>query len=190
MASHLGSLDSFDSDTLQNTGRFRGTSSVVAVNVTSATKETATVRPLRRAKSLPSMTNHEAEVLYNRMHGIKSILKCGLHVNAPGTLSCCSAIATTRSAKESMNRATKNNNSNKYKQQQRSSSKKIKNGTIIECKNDDNVNIESDIILTDDDLDDDTTNLNSTIEFHNVEIREYARTVGDNPSCSSGAPIT
>jgi hypothetical protein len=28
------------------------------------------------------------------------------------------------------------------------------------------------------------------IDFKAVEIREYARTVGDNPSCSSGPPIS
>jgi len=28
------------------------------------------------------------------------------------------------------------------------------------------------------------------INFKNIEIREYARTVGDNPSCSSGPPIS
>jgi len=28
------------------------------------------------------------------------------------------------------------------------------------------------------------------IQFKAVEIREYARTVGDNPSCSSGPPIS
>jgi hypothetical protein len=28
------------------------------------------------------------------------------------------------------------------------------------------------------------------ITFHRIEIREYERTVGDNPSCSSGPPIT
>ncbi len=27
------------------------------------------------------------------------------------------------------------------------------------------------------------------IQFKNVGIREYARTVGDNPSCSSGPPV-
>jgi hypothetical protein len=27
------------------------------------------------------------------------------------------------------------------------------------------------------------------IKFKNVGIREYARTVGDNPSCSSGPPV-
>ena len=28
------------------------------------------------------------------------------------------------------------------------------------------------------------------IEFKDIEIREYGRTVGDNPSCSAGPPIT
>ena len=28
------------------------------------------------------------------------------------------------------------------------------------------------------------------IKFKNIEIREYARTIGDNPSCSSGPPIS
>ena len=28
------------------------------------------------------------------------------------------------------------------------------------------------------------------IEFKDIQIREYARTVGDNPSCSSGPPIS
>jgi hypothetical protein len=28
------------------------------------------------------------------------------------------------------------------------------------------------------------------IKFHVIEIREYERTVGDNPSCSSGPPIS
>lgn len=28
------------------------------------------------------------------------------------------------------------------------------------------------------------------IQFRNIEIREYARTIGDNPSCSSGPPIS
>jgi hypothetical protein len=28
-----------------------------------------------------------------------------------------------------------------------------------------------------------------SIQFKNVVIREYARTVGDNPSCSSGPPV-
>lgn len=27
------------------------------------------------------------------------------------------------------------------------------------------------------------------IEFKDIQIREYARTVGDNPSCSSGPPV-
>ena len=27
------------------------------------------------------------------------------------------------------------------------------------------------------------------LQFGNVQIREYARTVGDNPSCSSGPPV-
>lgn len=27
------------------------------------------------------------------------------------------------------------------------------------------------------------------INFHMIEIREYERTIGDNPSCSSGPPI-
>jgi len=31
---------------------------------------------------------------------------------------------------------------------------------------------------------------NKTIKFHNIEIREYARTLGDNPSCSSGPPVS
>ena len=30
----------------------------------------------------------------------------------------------------------------------------------------------------------------SGIKFHIIEIREYERTVGDNPSCSSGPPIS
>lgn len=29
----------------------------------------------------------------------------------------------------------------------------------------------------------------SKIRFKDIQIREYARTVGDNPSCSSGPPI-
>ncbi len=29
----------------------------------------------------------------------------------------------------------------------------------------------------------------STVRFSEVHIREYAVTIGDNPSCSSGAPI-
>lgn len=28
-----------------------------------------------------------------------------------------------------------------------------------------------------------------TIGFKNIQIREYARTIGDNPSCSAGPPI-
>ena len=28
------------------------------------------------------------------------------------------------------------------------------------------------------------------IEFKDIEIREYSRTVGDNPSCSAGPPIS
>jgi len=28
------------------------------------------------------------------------------------------------------------------------------------------------------------------IEFKEIQIREYARTVGDNPSCSSGPPMS
>jgi len=28
------------------------------------------------------------------------------------------------------------------------------------------------------------------IRFHKIVIREYARTVGDNPSCSSGPPVS
>jgi hypothetical protein len=28
------------------------------------------------------------------------------------------------------------------------------------------------------------------IRFHQIVIREYARTVGDNPSCSSGPPVS
>lgn len=28
------------------------------------------------------------------------------------------------------------------------------------------------------------------IKFKNIEIREYERTIGDNPSCSSGPPIS
>jgi len=32
-------------------------------------------------------------------------------------------------------------------------------------------------------------NKDNSIQFEAIEIREYARTVGDNPSCSSGPPI-
>lgn len=32
--------------------------------------------------------------------------------------------------------------------------------------------------------------VDSSIHFNVLEIREYARTVGDNPSCSSGPPIS
>lgn len=32
-------------------------------------------------------------------------------------------------------------------------------------------------------------NQNNKIRFKDIQIREYARTVGDNPSCSSGPPI-
>lgn len=28
------------------------------------------------------------------------------------------------------------------------------------------------------------------IQFENIVIREYARTIGDNPSCSSGPPVS
>jgi hypothetical protein len=27
------------------------------------------------------------------------------------------------------------------------------------------------------------------VRFDNIHIREYARIIGDNPSCSSGAPV-
>jgi len=33
-------------------------------------------------------------------------------------------------------------------------------------------------------------NMSRNLQFDAIEIREYARTVGDNPSCSSGAPIS
>jgi len=33
-------------------------------------------------------------------------------------------------------------------------------------------------------------NTSRNLQFDAIEIREYARTVGDNPSCSSGAPIS
>lgn len=36
----------------------------------------------------------------------------------------------------------------------------------------------------------DSENGKSGIKFHIIEIREYERTVGDNPSCSSGPPIS
>lgn len=29
----------------------------------------------------------------------------------------------------------------------------------------------------------------SGIQFHEIRIREYARAIGDNPSCSSGPPV-
>jgi hypothetical protein len=35
-----------------------------------------------------------------------------------------------------------------------------------------------------------TTAERKSIRFDTIEIREYARTVGDNPSCSSGPPLT
>ena len=28
------------------------------------------------------------------------------------------------------------------------------------------------------------------VDFNSVHVREYVRTLGDNPSCSSGAPVT
>lgn len=28
-----------------------------------------------------------------------------------------------------------------------------------------------------------------SVRFHDIQIRDYERTVGDNPSCSSGPPI-
>jgi hypothetical protein len=28
-----------------------------------------------------------------------------------------------------------------------------------------------------------------SVRFENVNIREYSRIIGDNPSCSSGAPV-
>ena len=30
---------------------------------------------------------------------------------------------------------------------------------------------------------------NNSLQFSNINIREYLRTVGDNPSCSSGPPV-
>jgi hypothetical protein len=127
---------------------------------------------LRRAHSLPSMGDHEAEVLYNRMRGIKSILKYSVFVHDNSSM--CSTIATSRSAKESMGKSNTRRANN------------MRKGTIIEGDNDDDPNY----IDSDDDLDNDGVFANRSIEFHHVEIREYARTVGDNPSCSSGAPIT
>jgi hypothetical protein len=31
---------------------------------------------------------------------------------------------------------------------------------------------------------------NRGIQFNKIVIREYARTIGDNPSCSSGPPVS
>ena len=33
-------------------------------------------------------------------------------------------------------------------------------------------------------------NSNASLQFSEIEIREYSRTVGDNPSCSSGPPLS
>ena len=35
-----------------------------------------------------------------------------------------------------------------------------------------------------------TTNTTKRVSFHSVHVREYERALGDNPSCSSGAPVT
>mmetsp|Transcript_15206 Transcript_15206/g.22251 ORF Transcript_15206/g.22251 Transcript_15206/m.22251 type:complete len:159 (-) Transcript_15206:231-707(-) len=34
------------------------------------------------------------------------------------------------------------------------------------------------------------TSVSSSVSFENITIREYSVTIGDNPSCSSGAPIS
>jgi hypothetical protein len=34
-----------------------------------------------------------------------------------------------------------------------------------------------------------TNSTSSSVSFENITIREYAVCIGDNPSCSSGAPI-
>jgi len=36
----------------------------------------------------------------------------------------------------------------------------------------------------------DSSERRRTIQFGDLLVREYARTVGDNPSCSSGPPVT
>jgi hypothetical protein len=33
------------------------------------------------------------------------------------------------------------------------------------------------------------SSVSRTVNFNNVDIREYERVIGDNPSCSGGAPI-
>jgi hypothetical protein len=33
------------------------------------------------------------------------------------------------------------------------------------------------------------SSLTKSLNWHEIQIREYSRDVGDNPSCSSGAPI-
>lgn len=49
----------------------------------------------------------------------------------------------------------------------------------------------SDIQNSNDDSDDSVSDhIASNVTFANIMIREYARTVGDNPSCSSGPPIS
>ena len=35
-----------------------------------------------------------------------------------------------------------------------------------------------------------TSSSSKGIQFHQIEIREYERTLGDNPSCSSGPPMS
>lgn len=128
-------------------------------------------RTLQRSRSLPSMRDYEAEIMYNRLRGIRGILKY-----REGGGDDHSTIATSRSTKNLIGRK---------KNRIRVASLPTGSGTSTGLGLD---AIGSDVSSDDDDLE--AYLENRSIEFQYVEIREYARTVGDNPSCSSGAPIS
>lgn len=131
---------------------------------------------IRSCRSLPSLPvgEHEyASLFYNQMIGLRGILKC----NARRTQSI-SHVPGQRTDQYDDNSVSETSSALKRRVGRQ------KCPTVGSWKD-----------STMDDPNDPSTSKSSgetgkSIAFRCVHIREYARTVGDNPSCSSGAPIS